>query len=119
MRPTIRTLGFMWTANRTLVGKPANYYYCPSDRPNAKSGDICRMNYVVNWGTTAVRPATADDVRRAPFGWTSTTASLNDYVPYRVRLRDITDGVSKTLLMSEVRVPADDITADIRGHAPE
>jgi hypothetical protein len=103
--------------NRTLVGKPANHYYCPSDRPNAKIGDICRINYVVNWGTTAVRPATADDVRRSPFGWTSTSASLNDYVPYRVRLRDITDGVSKTLLMSEVRFPPDDSAADIRGHA--
>lgn len=103
--------------NRTLVGKPYKHYYCPSDRPNAKIGDICRMNYVVNWGTTTARPSTADDARRAPFGWTSPSASAANYVSYRTRFVEVTDGLSKTLLLSEVRFPPDDSGTDIRGHA--
>jgi prepilin-type processing-associated H-X9-DG protein len=107
------------TTNRRLIKIPIPSYYCPSDRPNAQQrfpptspstrydeyGTV-RGNYLVNMGPTRICVAAS---RNAPFGQ-STCGATNSYVPYRTSLRDITDGSSKTLLMSEGRfAPRDNV----------
>jgi prepilin-type N-terminal cleavage/methylation domain-containing protein len=71
---------------------------CPSDQPNAPIGTppnaITSHNYVVNYGNTSYFQSTFNGVPflGAPF------------VPRKtVRLQDITDGLSNTILMLEVR----------------
>jgi prepilin-type N-terminal cleavage/methylation domain-containing protein len=104
--------------NRQLCQVQASHYFCPSDRPRAKyeqvnsSGAVMwwgsRINYVVNWGPNKVYDSSA--VRQAPFGWSggingSTTPTGNTYIPYAISIKDVTDGLAKTLLMSERRSP--------------
>jgi prepilin-type N-terminal cleavage/methylation domain-containing protein len=101
--------------NLQLNLKPVPAYYCPSDRPNAtlafgtpglSSFRTVRGNYLVNMGPTRICVAGS---RLAPFGM-STCGSSSSYVPYRTSLNAVTDGTSKTLLMSEGRVaPRDDV----------
>jgi prepilin-type processing-associated H-X9-DG protein len=91
-------------------------YYCPSDRPGAIwQGDNywrARGNYVVNYGPQLLF---TPGVHNAPFGWTS-SGGFSQFVPYRSRIADITDGTSNTLLMSEIRFPPNDgAPADTRG----
>jgi prepilin-type N-terminal cleavage/methylation domain-containing protein/prepilin-type processing-associated H-X9-DG protein len=101
--------------------KPAPLYYCPSDRVNAMwQGDVywrARGSYVINWGNQAVPYNPSDPVQSpnlgvAPFGY-------KDYVnrnnPKTVKLNDIKDGTSSTLLMSEIIMAAGDSDYDIRG----
>ena len=101
--------------NRYTCQKRASHYFCASDRPGAKAGwtggrDASRVNYVCNYGST-VRA----NGRTAPFGW-STGGAYYQFVPYRTKPGDITDGLANTLLMAEVVFPADDTVADSRGH---
>jgi len=110
-------------ANRELIKLPNASYFCPSDRPNsqlrysaANSGwyadyGMVRGNYPVNLGRTRVYVSTS---KSAPFGLKSSTGNMNGFVPYRTNLKDITDGSSKTLLMSETRFAAIDETDDHR-----
>jgi prepilin-type N-terminal cleavage/methylation domain-containing protein/prepilin-type processing-associated H-X9-DG protein len=92
-------------------------YYCPSDRVNAMwQGDAhfrARGNYVVNWGPITV-PFTPPNPPQAiaPFGYTD-HASINK--PKQTRFSEITDGLSNTLLMSEVTSPKIDASRDQRG----
>jgi len=107
--------------NMSVCQKPISAYYCASDRPNARylpvssnlggfSG-VVRGNYAVNLGPGRAYVA---NQRVAPFGAKSAGGS-DAYVPYRSKLSDITDGSSKTLLMSEIRfAPRDDVD-DWRG----
>lgn len=100
--------------NQSLGATRATHYYCPSDRPGAMwTGNIyvfCRSNYVTNYGSRVMYSGE----RKAPFGWTASGGYTN-YVPYRTNFKDITDGTSKTLLMSEIRVTPTDSSGDLRG----
>lgn len=97
-------------------------YYCASDRPNAqylpasanlnKFSQVSHGNFAVNLGRTRAYDSTS--VRAAPFGSKSSGGSLG-YVPYRSKISDVTDGSSKTLLMSEIRLPPRDDVDDWRG----
>jgi prepilin-type N-terminal cleavage/methylation domain-containing protein/prepilin-type processing-associated H-X9-DG protein len=100
---------FNTSPNKALCSTPLPLYYCPSDRPNAKVDTLCAPNYLVNWGTTTFGNAG----RKAPFGWLVGT-TWNNNVPYHTRVADITDGTSKTLLMSEVVVAPQDTDVDTR-----
>jgi hypothetical protein len=91
--------------NDWLSWRAVDVYYCPSNRPNAVSnGGGARINYAVNWGPTVLSSGSS---RPAPFGWLSGT-NWTDFVPYRASFKDITDGTSKTLLMSELVFPPSD-----------
>ena len=104
-------------SNISLCNTPASHYYCPSDRPGAKAASDqyvrCKLNYGVNFGPNVL--FTAGTV--APFGWDAFNGNHSNFVPYRKSFKDITDGTSKTLLMSEARVPRDDSVNDFRGDA--
>ncbi len=96
-------------------------YYCPSDRPGAMwKGDRywrARGNYVVNWAHHTVpynrRDPEQDPVLGvAPFGYEDLRSA---HLPRTTRFKHFKDGTSKTLLMSEVIMAADDFDFDIRG----
>lgn len=114
--------------NTPLLKKPVATYFCPSDRPNAqmmKSNgtgifDSSRGNYMLNMGPTFAYDSS--NLRVAPFGIKSFSANGNPnnaFVPYRSSLKNVTDGTTSTLLMSEVRFPAKDSRTngerDVRG----
>jgi prepilin-type N-terminal cleavage/methylation domain-containing protein len=121
-KPTLSFFDDTGTAptNLKLVSTGSDVYGCPSDRPNGKwtvngatYGGIMRTNYVLNYGKSIVYTA---GVRVAPFGWTGGSYRV-DFIPYRSALKDVTDGTSKTLLMSEVIMSPGDSQADGRGYA--
>ena len=103
--------------NQSLGAVRATHYYCPSDRPGAmwtaNAYVFCRSNYVTNHGPSVFYAAE----RKSPFGWTASHPSngYSYYIPYRTNFKDVTDGTSKTLLMSELRVTPSDGTLDVRG----
>jgi len=77
---------------------PVKTYYCPSDRSGGIWKDDAywraRCNYLVNWGNVTVggiTPASAIGV----FGVAGAS-------PKQMKLPEITDGTSNTLLMSEI-----------------
>ena len=99
----------------------APIYYCPSDRTNALwKGDIywrARGSYVINWGNMAVPRNAGDPVQDpargyAPFGYLD-FASRNQ--PRTVTFAEFTDGLSNTMLLSEVIMARNDTDYDIRG----
>ncbi|MDB5309444.1 MAG: hypothetical protein JWO38_3646 [Gemmataceae bacterium] len=101
------------SSTNNLVCAQVATYFCPSDRgaPAYWKGDPyyrSRGNYVVNWGNTT-DPGPANLSAVAPFSYTD--GSIN---PRTVKLTDITDGTSNTLLLSEV-IMAPDSAFDIRG----
>jgi prepilin-type N-terminal cleavage/methylation domain-containing protein len=104
-----------------IYAKPAPLYYCASDRTNAIwKGDIywrARGSYVINWGNQAVPylasdPLQAPALGSAPFGYLD---YVNGNNPRKTKFADITDGLTNTLLMSEVIMAANDTDFDIRG----
>jgi prepilin-type processing-associated H-X9-DG protein len=106
-----------------IYAKFAPLYFCPSDRgPALWQGDIywrSRGNYVVNWGaqTFPGQPLYGGVDNRsgggvAPFGLVDGTNRGN---PRLVKLTDMTDGTTNTMLMSEVIMAKADTDFDIRG----
>jgi prepilin-type N-terminal cleavage/methylation domain-containing protein/prepilin-type processing-associated H-X9-DG protein len=115
------TLGFYQPPNivqNSLDGVCAQLvpmYYCPSDRPGAYwQGDSywrARGNYVVNWGPITQPWTGGMPTVQAPFGWVDDNAAI----PQKVRIADILDGTSSTLMMSEVIMAIHDDDFDTRG----
>jgi prepilin-type N-terminal cleavage/methylation domain-containing protein/prepilin-type processing-associated H-X9-DG protein len=114
-----------------IYAKPIPLYYCPSDRPGAMwQGDPyyrCRGNYAISWAHIWMEncrspatckpynppdPTTTAKYGLAPFGFQDL---VNPSLPKQVTLKEITDGTSHTLLLSEVVVTARDDDFDIRG----
>jgi prepilin-type N-terminal cleavage/methylation domain-containing protein len=88
--------------NLSLIKNVVSTYYCPSDRPNAVDVNHgARVNYGMNSGTATIRDAS----RGALTGW-SGGSDWKDFIPYRTRMSEITDGLSSTLLMAEIVFPA-------------
>ena len=72
---------------------------CPSDTPNAPLANITSHNYAVNFGNTGwLQQATLADVTfgGAPFALSGVSGARNK------KIRDIVDGTSSTILVSEV-----------------
>jgi prepilin-type N-terminal cleavage/methylation domain-containing protein/prepilin-type processing-associated H-X9-DG protein len=100
--------------------KTVPMYYCPSDRPGALwKGDIywrARANYVLNWGhmTMPITPGPLQNPAKgyAPFSYEDFATRSK---PRKVKLTDIIDGTSQTLLLSEVIMAMKDEDYDIRG----
>jgi prepilin-type N-terminal cleavage/methylation domain-containing protein/prepilin-type processing-associated H-X9-DG protein len=107
--------------NANVATRRFPVYTCPSDTPNSPASNITSHNYVVNYGNTtffqqdvAVAGITIR-FQGAPF--TAYKGSLSDDGPVNaaqaltftnvygspVRFRDITDGLTSTLMVSEVR----------------
>ena len=102
--------------NMQLVSQLRPIYYCPSDRPNAvDTVNGAKANYLVNWGRSTFYDA-AEPKRAAPFGWDA-GSNWNDNYPYRTQFKEITDGLTKTLLFSEVVFARSDSPSDARGSA--
>jgi prepilin-type N-terminal cleavage/methylation domain-containing protein/prepilin-type processing-associated H-X9-DG protein len=107
-----------------LCGQSMKLYYCPSDAKGNRfqsSGTYQRVrgNFVVNWGN-----ALYDDTRPDPTGTATMTGSNfgpfyhqngNRATPGIVKLRDISDGASNTLLLSETLMALVDTDNDWRG----
>jgi prepilin-type N-terminal cleavage/methylation domain-containing protein len=103
-------------------------YYCPSDRPNAYFAMDAgvgtfyspRMNYAINGTSVTVSGKTY----RGPFALNRTNGSGQPQSwqtfesrgykgPETFRFRDITDGLSKTLVMSEVNMWTSDTSTPV------
>jgi prepilin-type N-terminal cleavage/methylation domain-containing protein len=96
-----------------IVATMLPIYFCPSDKSGIWMGDAywrSRGSFVVNWGNVT-RPQIAAPVNLAPFGYYNDNPST----PRSSRLRDFTDGLSNTLLMSEIIMAKVDSDYDIRG----
>jgi prepilin-type N-terminal cleavage/methylation domain-containing protein len=113
------------SSTRGIYAKPEPVYYCASDRPGAMwKGDVywrCRGNYVINWGQLALNasppynppnPNWSPKFGLAPFGLLNYSDATK---PRVVRFKDITDGTSHTMLLSEVIMTASDYIWDVRG----
>ncbi len=99
------------TSNLVCAQIPA--YLCPSDRggPAFWEGDVyyrARGNYVVCWGNTT-DPGPANQSSWAAFSYADGSST-----PRTMKIVDITDGTSNSLLMSEV-IMAPNAAYDIRG----
>jgi len=99
-----------------LMSQKIAIYYCPSDRPGAMwQGDKywrTRGNYVLSWGPIT-QPSTAPlPTYKAAFGYTD-YASVDK--PRQTKFEEIRDGLSNSLMMSEVRMHPNDTSMDQRG----
>jgi prepilin-type processing-associated H-X9-DG protein len=121
-----------WYQGRNLAMTQVHLtvFNCPSDRPKPMWTDqtnfpSVRANYLGCYGNHTF--PTGIGVGRGVFGMTTapTSSTANNFVPYKGRFADITDGTSNTLLMSEVIVARMDNNqggagvwqnGDFRGH---
>jgi prepilin-type N-terminal cleavage/methylation domain-containing protein/prepilin-type processing-associated H-X9-DG protein len=113
--------GTVWFTLNGLCGQHVPIYLCPSDNglidQNVGQYQRTRGNYMVNWGN-----ALYDDLRAPPTG---TAVSQNfgpffhigghRYTPGTVRITDVTDGTSNTLLLSESLIAKVATDSDWRG----
>jgi len=116
-------LRYFGVANRTVTSTRLDVYLCPSDGTNAPvavaSGGVTRactsQNYAGNFGNTMQIQADMPGVRFGGAPFTDVGSPVADQSrPARpsVNLRELTDGTSTTLLLSEVVVGQG---ADLRG----
>jgi prepilin-type N-terminal cleavage/methylation domain-containing protein len=97
---------FYVSPNLPLLSTKVPLYFCPDDRRGvwrADGFDRSRGNYVLNWGN-GNRDQSNPGYRPSPFGHNRTS-----------RFKQFTDGLSKTMLMSEVRMAVRDELFDFRG----
>ncbi len=95
--------------NRQAMTTQIPFYYCPSDRTGLWQGDQyhrSRGNYVLNYGNTNFGRRSSANERFLP-------APFADLMQFA--MRHITDGLSKTLFMSEVVMAKNDTDWDLRG----
>jgi prepilin-type processing-associated H-X9-DG protein len=96
-----------------LCGQYVALYDCPMDSGNEQDGqgyERRRGNYVVNWGNTKYdTPPPAQG--NAPFYHDNGDRST----PHLVRMENITDGASQTLMLSEYLKAVDENDDDWRG----
>jgi prepilin-type processing-associated H-X9-DG protein len=84
-----------------LTGQYVTLYYCPSDRGGDQTNGTYqrrRGNYVVNWGNSTYGQTPEPEGGKAPFSHINGSRSTPRITPFS----KISDGNSKTLLMSEV-----------------
>jgi prepilin-type N-terminal cleavage/methylation domain-containing protein len=96
---------FYSAQNRPAVTLELEMYSCPSDEKRLWQGDAytrIKGNYVVNWGRTDWQQE--PDPYKSPFGYNRFT-----------KVKQITDGLSHTLFMSEVVQGGTDTQFDFRG----
>jgi prepilin-type N-terminal cleavage/methylation domain-containing protein/prepilin-type processing-associated H-X9-DG protein len=97
LTPPVRNLEVCQTRIQTLT--------CPSDEPQVRLNGITLNNYVVNYGNTDYRRSTLTDANGDKVKHLGAPFVLNDlnppYPDIQVKFREITDGLSKTLLGSE------------------
>ncbi|MGD9633603.1 MAG: DUF1559 domain-containing protein [Pirellulales bacterium] len=97
LNPPVRNLQVCSTRIPTLT--------CPSDDKQVRSTGITLHNYVVNYGNTDYRRNTITDANGTKIQHLGAPFVLNDFNPpypdIEVKFREITDGLSKTLLASE------------------
>jgi len=80
---------------------------CPSDEPQIRTTNgVALHNYVTNYGNTDYRRSTLTDAGGTKVKHLGAPFNLNDFDPppyphIEVNFREITDGLSKTLLASE------------------
>jgi prepilin-type N-terminal cleavage/methylation domain-containing protein/prepilin-type processing-associated H-X9-DG protein len=99
------------STNLRIISRRVPLYYCPSDRPNATdSANGSKLNYLVNTGTNNLLNPTG------PFGW-KYGGDWNAYRPCKMSSKNITDGLSKTLMFGEVTFAQTDTPNDSRGIA--
>ena len=106
-------------------------FNCPSDRRKPvwtdQSGYVSvRANYLVCYGNHTFGNSTGHGIGRGVFGITSASNPAgNVFEPYQAKYGDVTDGLSNTILMSEVIVARMDNnqggggswpSGDFRGH---
>jgi hypothetical protein len=91
-------------ANQASIVAPIKLFQCPSEHETviAPSVGDAKGNYGINWGARTYQPT--DVVKgRGPFGWGT----------FVCKIRNVSDGMSKTMLMMEMLQAPDQ--ADNRG----
>lgn len=101
------------TCNRPVTSQRIPVYQCPSDSPQA-TWDITKNNYVGNYGNTTY--AGRQDYNGVTFGGAPfrfiSRSSTRSTLPWGVPFRDVSDGLSLTLAVSETVQGRD---TDLRG----
>jgi prepilin-type N-terminal cleavage/methylation domain-containing protein/prepilin-type processing-associated H-X9-DG protein len=99
------------TGNEPLVLVQLPLYFCPDDRkgfwlPPADEHSRTRGNYVLNWSNGSFNHSTVEDDEylQGPF-----------VLGRQVSIQSITDGLSNTMLMSEIKQSMEDGHFDFRG----
>ncbi|EAQ79861.1 DUF1559 domain-containing protein [Blastopirellula marina] len=92
--------------NITLVSQVIPSFLCPSDEPSMTYHEVPNYNYACNLGTT-------DLARTTPYNGVDYLQAPFEHAGRNFRFAAITDGLSHTILVGEVRQAQ--ITGDYRG----
>lgn len=102
---------FFQPPNNEIVAHMLPIYFCPSDRTNGRwGGDIhsrSRGNYVTSFGNSTLH-------HTWDFFLNEFTGSMY-HTNWNTSFRDVTDGLSNTMAMSEVIMASNDNDFDVRG----